>query len=148
MVFRRCRRLLKDEQAAKDATQETFARLVRYDEQLDEAAPCSLLYRMATNVSLNRLRTRRRRPEDADDELVDAIVYSTAYESAGVARQFLQKLFGDEAASTQTIAVLYYLDGMTYEEVAAEVGLSVSGVRKRLRGLKIRAEALKETSHG
>ena len=34
------------------------------------------------------------------------------------------------------MAVLYYVDGMTLEEVAREVGMSVSGVRKRLLGLR------------
>ena len=34
------------------------------------------------------------------------------------------------------MAVMHLLDGMTLEEVAAEFGLSVSGVRKRLRTLK------------
>jgi DNA-directed RNA polymerase specialized sigma24 family protein len=38
--------------------------------------------------------------------------------------------------STRTIAVLHLVDGMTYEEVAREVGLAVSGVRKRLRTLR------------
>ncbi len=32
--------------------------------------------------------------------------------------------------------MLHYVDGLTLEQVAAEVGLSVSGVRKRLRGLR------------
>jgi RNA polymerase sigma-70 factor (ECF subfamily) len=34
------------------------------------------------------------------------------------------------------MAVLHYLAGLTLEEVAVEVGLSVSGVRKRLRSLR------------
>jgi RNA polymerase sigma-70 factor (ECF subfamily) len=34
------------------------------------------------------------------------------------------------------MAVLHFVDGLTLEEVAAETGLSVSGVRKRLRGLR------------
>ncbi|MEZ4449986.1 MAG: winged helix-turn-helix transcriptional regulator [Nannocystaceae bacterium] len=38
--------------------------------------------------------------------------------------------------STATIAVLHLHDGLTFEEVAEVVGLSVSGVRKRLRKLK------------
>jgi RNA polymerase sigma-70 factor (ECF subfamily) len=33
--------------------------------------------------------------------------------------------------------VLHYLDGLTLEQVAREVGLSISGVRKRLRGLRL-----------
>jgi RNA polymerase sigma-70 factor (ECF subfamily) len=42
--------------------------------------------------------------------------------------------------------VLHHVDGFSLEEVAAEVGLSVSGVRKRLRTLKARlpGEALEE----
>ena len=34
------------------------------------------------------------------------------------------------------MAVLHYVDGLTLEEVAEETGMSVSGVRKRLRGLR------------
>jgi RNA polymerase sigma-70 factor (ECF subfamily) len=34
------------------------------------------------------------------------------------------------------MAVMHLVDGLTLDEVAVEVGLSVSGVRKRLRVLK------------
>ncbi|MEL6181918.1 MAG: sigma-70 family RNA polymerase sigma factor, partial [Myxococcota bacterium] len=37
-----------------------------------------------------------------------------------------------------------YVDGMTLEETAKVVGMSVSGVRKRLRGLKANASHLQE----
>ena len=42
------------------------------------------------------------------------------------------------------MAVMHYVDGMTLEEVARNVGLSVSGVRKRLRQLRERTRALEE----
>ena len=42
------------------------------------------------------------------------------------------------------MAVLHYVDGMTLEEVARHVGLSVSGVRKRLRILRERTQELEE----
>jgi RNA polymerase sigma-70 factor (ECF subfamily) len=35
------------------------------------------------------------------------------------------------------MAVLHYVDGLTLEQVADETGLSVSGVRKRLRQLRL-----------
>ena len=53
----------------------------------------------------------------------------------------LDRLFGRERESTRTMAVLHYVDGMTLEQVANEVSMSVSGVRKRLRGLR---ESLQE----
>ena len=57
-------------------------------------------------------------------------------ESRTAARRLVGRLFVREKESTQTIAVLHLLDGMTLAEVAGEVGLSVSGVRKRLRHLR------------
>jgi RNA polymerase sigma-70 factor (ECF subfamily) len=48
----------------------------------------------------------------------------------------LERIFLGEVESTRTIAVLHWVDGMTLEEVANEVGRSVSGVRKRLRTLR------------
>ena len=41
------------------------------------------------------------------------------------------------------MAVLHYVDGMTLEETAEAVGLSVSGVRKRLRSLKSKVKEVK-----
>lgn len=40
------------------------------------------------------------------------------------------------------MAILHYVDGMTLQEVADEVGMSVSGMRKRLRGLRARLHDL------
>ena len=142
MVLRRCRQLLKDEEKARDAMHDTFVRLLLNEQRLDDSAPSSLLYRMATNVCLNRIRSEGRRPESPDDELLHRIAHSDDLESQSLARSLLGSLFGGQKESTRTIAVLHLHDGMTLEEVAGEVGLSVSGVRKRLRGLRSRLHEL------
>ncbi len=136
MVMRRCRQLLGHEQQALDAMQDTFVQVLRNRDKLDERACSSLLYRIATNTCLNRLRSRRRRPEDAQSELLQHIAGTLAEEGRSEARSLLARLFAGEAESTATIAVLHLHDGFTLEEVAAEVGMSVSGVRKRLRKLR------------
>ena len=136
MVMRRCRQLLKDEDEALDITQDVFVQLLRKQRHLKADYPSSLLYRIATNLSLNRIRDRRRRPETADDEFLQRVADADELEPRLEARALLETLFGKERESTRTMAVLHYRDGMTLEEVAAEVGLSVSGVRKRLRGLR------------
>jgi RNA polymerase sigma factor (sigma-70 family) len=138
MVMRRCRQLLRDENQALDATQDVFVQLLRHRGRLTAEFPSSLLYRMATNLCLNRLRDRRRRGETADDELLDRIAAQDDLEERLSARLVLDRLFGRQSESTRTMAVLHYVDGMTLEEVAREVGLSVSGVRKRLRNLRAR----------
>ncbi|CAM4286335.1 MULTISPECIES: RNA polymerase sigma factor [Myxococcus] len=134
-VLRRCRFLLRDEEKAVDAMHDVFVQLLRYQGALKDAAPSSLLHRIATTVCLNRLRGAKRRPEDREDELVLQIASADDTESRTAARGLLDRLFGRVPASSQDIAVLHLVDGMTLEETAREVGLSVSGVRKRLRAL-------------
>jgi RNA polymerase sigma-70 factor (ECF subfamily) len=136
MVLRRCRKLLKEEEAAVDAMQDTFVQVLRYRNRLEDEAPSSLLYRMATNVCLNRLRSSRRKPEQDGDDVISRIADVAEPEPRMLARSLVGRLFSKERASTGVIAVLHLVDGMTLEEVAAEVGMSVSGVRKRLRPLR------------
>lgn len=140
MVFRRCRQLLRDDGEAKDAMQDTFVKLIQNREDLEETFPMSLLYKMATQVSLNRIRSLGRHPEDRDEALLFGIAAEEDLEDTLGARRFLNRLFGREEESTRVMAVLHYVDGLTLEEVAQECGLSVSGVRHRLR--KIRESAL------
>jgi RNA polymerase sigma factor (sigma-70 family) len=142
MVLRRCRRLLGDEASAMDAMQDVFVNLLVHKERLQSTAPASLLLQIATNVCLNRIRTRTRRNETQDEELVERIAGAGEPESLAAARSVLKRLFERNEASSQTIAVMHLLDGLTLDEVAKEVGLSVSGVRKRLRKLKAHVREL------
>jgi RNA polymerase sigma-70 factor (ECF subfamily) len=136
MVLRRCRGLLRDEEEALDACQDVFVRVVEHRARLDARYPSSLLYRIATNVCLNRLRDSRRQPVTRDEVLVAAIANAEEPGAASEARLLLARLFGRHPESSRTMAVLHYVDGLTLEEVAGETGLSVSGVRKRLRALR------------
>jgi len=136
MVLRRCRQLLRNDDDALDACQDVFVRLIERRERLDGAYPSSLLYRMATNVCLNRLRDKRRRPEDPYDEQLFAIACAEEPGAGSHARLLLDWLFARHPVSSRTMAVLHYVDGLTLEQVAAESGLSVSGVRKRLKKLR------------
>jgi RNA polymerase sigma-70 factor (ECF subfamily) len=137
MVVRRCRAILRDDAEAADVAQEVFVSLLRRRDRLTDTSPSSLLYRIATNLSLNRLRDRRRRPELPGQELLERIAALDRLD----APLLLDRLFGRQPESTRTMAVLHHVDGLTLEEVARECGMSVSGVRRRLRLLR---EALRE----
>lgn len=145
MVLRRCRYLLGDEDRALDAMQDVFVSLMTNVKSLKGAYPSGLLHRMATNRCLNIIRDDRRKALVPGDEILDRIArYDTAGEVL-LLTDLLDRVFGKEAVSTREIAVLHYVDGMTLEEVSREVGLSVSGVRKRLRRLQESArDILKE----
>ncbi|HEY5952036.1 MAG TPA: sigma-70 family RNA polymerase sigma factor [Kofleriaceae bacterium] len=146
MVLRRCRKLLGDEHAARDAMHDVFVQILSRSEELVDQAPSSLLFRIATNVCLNRLRTRKRRPEDGDPDLLADIAAQTDPAARSAARLALDSLFRHEPDKTALIAVLHLHDQMTLEEVAAEVGMSVSGVRKRLAKLRTKLHHLEVRS--
>ncbi|MFO0747647.1 MAG: sigma-70 family RNA polymerase sigma factor [Myxococcota bacterium] len=135
MVLRRCRRMLGSEDRAMDAMQDTFVQILRHADRLDAEAPSSLLWRVATRVCLNLVRGAKRRPEVDDGALLERIA---SLPDDPTTRRVLDRIFAREPDSTRVMAVLHYVDGLTLEETAAEVGLSVSGVRKRLRTLRER----------
>ncbi|MDR3000335.1 MAG: sigma-70 family RNA polymerase sigma factor [Fibromonadaceae bacterium] len=146
MVLRRCNSLLADESAAADIAQEVFVKVWEKRNSLNADYPSSLLWRMATNMCLNYIRDRKRRGENIScEEMLMQISCAEDIENEAGNRDLLTRLFKRQPESSRTIAVLHYIDGMTLEEVAKEVKMSVAGVRKRLRALKntlIELEAL------
>ena len=119
-----------------DACQDVFVRLLEHQRALVARYPSSLLYRIATNVCLDMIRNRTRRPVDDDEIRLAAIACAEVPGAGSEARLLLDRVFGRHPESSRTMAVLHYVDGLTLEEVAAETRLSVSGVRKRLRKLR------------
>jgi RNA polymerase sigma-70 factor (ECF subfamily) len=144
MVLRRCRRLLQNEELAVDAMQDVFVRLLTHKDRLHGSYPSSLLYRMATNVCLNIIRDRKPGRTDASEDALARIACCDEQETRTLAAVILDRIFGREKPSTREMAVLHFVDGMTYREVARETRLSVSGVRKRLREFRERAMKAQE----
>lgn len=144
MVLRRCRRLLQNEEQAVDAMQDVFVRLLTHKDRLHGRYPSSLLYRVATNVCLNIIRDRKPGRTDSGEDALARIACCGEQESKTLAAVILDRLFRREKPSTREIAVLHFVDGMTYREVARETNLSVSGVRKRLRDFRARAMKTQE----
>ena len=141
MVYRRCRYLLGSDEEAQDAMQEVFMALAkRRDMEIEY--PSSLLFRIATNVSVSMLRKRKNAPAPLCELLMETVSSGDDHARDLEVRDLLDRAFSSEKESTRTIAVLHFVDRMTYEEVAGEVGLSVSGVRRRLSKLKEKLQGL------
>jgi RNA polymerase sigma-70 factor (ECF subfamily) len=140
MVLRRCRFLLRDEELAVDAMQDVFVRLIERKEELSQVCS-SFLYRMATTVCLNRIRSEKiRRTYDFDEQLCEIAGYGSNHDEHTIASMLLDAVFDSMKENTRYLAVLYYIDRLTLEETAQEMGMSVSGVRKRLAALKKRIQ--------
>ena len=96
-----------------------------------EASPATYLFKVTTSTCLNRLRTRRRRPEDPVED-VSTFTYSDSHLAPLEVRDLVQRLLalGDE--TTQICVLHHFVDGMTYDEIGEIVGLSAAAVRKRV----------------
>jgi RNA polymerase sigma-70 factor, ECF subfamily len=115
LIYARCRRILRDEQGARDATQDVFERCFRRRGELRDARELlSWLYRTATNACLNTLRNARTRREH---DAALAHTSSGAVDGPSGVGQVVELLRGlDER--TQAIAIYVYVDGMTQQEAA------------------------------
>jgi RNA polymerase sigma-70 factor (ECF subfamily) len=138
MVLRRCRRLLQNEEQSVEAMQDVFVRLLSSQDRLHGQFPSSLLFRMATNVCLNIIRDRKPGKTDLGEDALARIACCDEQETRTLSAIILAHLFRSEKSSTREMAVLHFVDGMSYREVASETNLSVSGVRKRLRDFRSR----------
>ena len=138
MVLGRCRSLLGNDADAQEAVQEVFLRLHRYRASFrGEASPTTYLYRTATNVCLNRMRTRRRHPEEIMAE-PPAVEATDGLLARLEVRQLVQELLEGEDQRTQACVIYHFMDGMTHAEAGAVLGISGGAVRKRIAKFRTR----------
>lgn len=121
-MYRRALGLLQREADAWDAVQESCIRLIQGAAGFRrEARPMTYIYRVTTNVCLNMLRSRALRDvaveEGGGDVGVDALAPAEC-------RDFLVKLARHLDERGLTVAALYYVDGLSQEEIAQVLGLS------------------------
>lgn len=142
VLFHRCRSIVKNDEDANDAVQDTFARVIRnWDDFRHQSSPLTWMYRISTNLCLNHIRNRSGRQEKRDQNH-EAIVGegftrpdASRWENADLVRQLLAEC-DDE---TRQIVTLLYFDDMPKEKAAVVVGISVPTLRKRLNAFLARA---------
>jgi len=137
MVFRRCRKMLRNEDEAKDAVQDVFLNLIKTAGVNSVPYPSSYLYTSATNVCLNRIRDKKWQVGDFYD-MEDFPGNDDGYEQIN-AKLLIQAILQDESEDTRAICYMRYFDKMTLEEIGENMGISKSTVEKRLATFKKRA---------
>lgn len=97
------------------------------------------IYRITTNVCLDRLRKRKTHPTIEDPQAVLRLIAET-HDDAD--RRAVLQVLGRMDATTQQLAVHCYVDGMKMEEVAELAGLSRKTVGKKLAAFREKAKKL------
>jgi RNA polymerase sigma-70 factor (ECF subfamily) len=139
-LHRRCVGIVGDRDEARDLVQETFARyLTARGQWRDRASPFAVLYRIATNAAIDRLRRRRTAAAGQLDAEAVAGELDRAGRSGRPDRPDRFDSLHDLAVLTRglsdeelTVAVLHHLDGYTQDGIAAALDLSRRTVGKIL----------------
>ena len=140
MVMRRCQYIMKDEEKAFDCMQDVFVRIIEHKEKLNGVC-ASLFYTTATRVCLNKIRSDKVRFSPQIDDILQEIAdNSPCHEEITNTSLLLEYIFNETKSTTRDMAILHYVDGLTLEETAKMMNMSVSGVRKRLSVLRNHAK--------
>ena len=135
-------RKIGDFHIAEDLTQDTFLKAYQKLATLKEPQSfASWLYVIAANHCKTWLRKKRLSTQALQDtgtvELERAAYSGYVTEEneqriTQMQREVVKKLLAKLQESDRTIVTLYYLGGMTYEEISQFLGISVSAVKNRL----------------
>lgn len=159
------RRILKNEEEARDAVQDAFVSAYRARKQFNAGARVSTwLHRIAVNAALTRLRSRRRKPEESLDDLMPRFMpnghhedHFTAWtepadvtvgrkETAEQVRRAIDSL----PETFRTVLMLRDIEGLSSDEAASMLNITPNAVKLRLHRARLALRALlaSQFSHG
>ena len=131
-VFRRCLKLLREEERAVDATQDVFEKVSRAlpPFESDEQA-LRWLYRVTTHHCLDLLEAATRRAFKEERQARWEIVVSPQ-DTRAEHRQLAYQVLARFDRETQLIAFGALVDGATHAEIAASLDVSTKTVQRKL----------------
>ena len=123
IALRRARRLLGNNEDAHDVLQQVFTKLVREPDRFrGECSFATYLYRVTTITCLQHMRDTRTRASllatrvaPTQSEAADPVA-----ENVSIVRDLIARLPDDLAR----VIIHRYIDGMTYDEIAEQLGCS------------------------
>jgi len=141
------RRLLRNEEDARDAVQEAFVSAFRSLATFQgDCLLSTWLHRIAVNAALMRLRTKRRKPEDSIEDLLPTFLedgHHTVHppEWRGTPDEllaqredceFVRDCINQLPDSYRSVLILRDIEEMDTDETAALLGLNAGAVKVRL----------------
>jgi len=148
-IFRYVLGLVRDSVEAEDLTQETFLRAYRQRDSLrDPGALVAWLYRIATHVSLDRLRQRvRRAPRESESDVdevdlpdPDAPSLQQTIEQEEMSA-CVQQYLANLSDNYRAVILLHDQHGLTGPEIAETLDLPLATVKIRLHRARRRLQA-------
>jgi RNA polymerase sigma factor (sigma-70 family) len=136
-VYRLAYRLTGNRHDAEDLTQEVFVRVFRSLSAYTPGAFEGWLHRITTNLFLDQVRRRKRirfdgLPDDAADRIAGREPTPAEAYDATHFDDDVQRALDALAPDFRAAVVLADIEGLTYEEIAATLGVKLGTVRSRI----------------
>jgi RNA polymerase sigma-70 factor (ECF subfamily) len=127
-------RLLRDARDVEEATQDVFVQAWRnLDRFRGDASPFTWLYRISVNEALMRQRRKRLTESELNEASGFVSTFSTASAAeAAELRGFLLEQISELPFEYRAPLVLRDLEGLSNEEVATVLGLSLAATKSRI----------------
>ncbi|MEY9850605.1 RNA polymerase sigma factor (sigma-70 family) [Leifsonia sp. EB41] len=137
--------VLKSRPDAEEMTADAFLTLWTRRHEVEIYGISALPWLVVTvkNLSRNRLRSNERRSADHLDDVDPASAGPSAEDLAALdeAMRLVREVISQLPAVDQEIFRLCMVDGLTYKEAAAKLGLKHGSVRNRLSRMRLRLQS-------
>lgn len=132
-LYRRARHLLRNDQEASDILQDVFVAVVKYGDSFrQESSPYTWLYRITTNLCLNRIQKNKKFDLMATEKLPMGAQVDQPY------TKDWDKFVGKLDVKTRQVLVHRYHDDMGQEEIAELMGITRKTVYNYLEKIEAR----------
>ncbi len=141
-VYAVVRRLAGDDDLAADLSQDAWVRAFeRLHLYRGEAAFGTWMHRLATNVALNRLRRRTKRP-DVEASAVGMRTYEKPSDEAVMSRRVLSDALDRLPDGYRRVLVMHDVEGWTHEEIGKSLGIASGTSKSQLHKARARMRQL------
>jgi len=149
-VYNIAYRLMGSEADAADMAQESLIKIYRSVKGFKgEASFSSWVYRLTVNTCMDGLRKRKRAPISLEYACESGVPLEDSGTETPEARALsieraedIQKAIGMLTAEHRTVVVLRDISGLTYEEIADSLSISVGTVKSRINRARQRLKEL------
>jgi RNA polymerase sigma-70 factor, ECF subfamily len=147
IIFNLCIRILKDEGEAQDVLQEIFIQIWRDASRFDpvRASVKTWLFTIARSRSLDRYRSRRAiasRLQDRSSGKIQRIPGKEDPQTRTLMQQYARKALAQLNEEQRIVLELSYYEGLTQEEIAAQLNEPLGTIKSRIRSALIKLRAL------
>jgi RNA polymerase sigma-70 factor (ECF subfamily) len=138
-VIMRARTILRNEEEAKDVCQDVFLKLAEsYTTLRDADKLTAWIFRVTTNLCIDRLRTRK----NHDSSMLDSLSAKGDTQKVSEDHEVILKLMSFLSADDQKLMILRYIDELTLEEMEEVIGQTRKTISKKLEKIKKRSAKL------